>query len=212
MISISQQVKKVLEEDQEALMVLNKGFLNFSSYARMIQPQVEELCLKDVKEKSITVALSRIAKEFKKDQRLEPPINIKNISMHSNLAELTYERTQETMQKINRIINDLEIDAKNYLALTRGISEITIIGDQKIIQSFKSKLNQINPIFEKSDLTGVTASFPEEMISIPNVIYRITQKMAVKKINIIEIISTFTELTFIIEKNNSALAIEQLTS
>ncbi|MDP2586682.1 MAG: hypothetical protein Q8P32_02830, partial [Candidatus Komeilibacteria bacterium] len=55
-----------------------------------------------------------------------------------------------------------------------------------------------------------TVKFPEEFINLPNMLFAIEKRLAVKKINIIELVSTYTELTFVIDKKDVLPAIAQL--
>jgi aspartokinase len=211
MISISQALQEILDKDYEVVVALRRNILNFSSYAREIKKDVEKLCMKEINTRSLIVALSRYQKKLKGILKNNSPIEIINLSVHTNLEELVYENTRENKKKIWQSYEKLSLDNKSYLVFTNGISEITIIGDQSLVSKFEKKLN-IKPFFYKKDLIGITVKFTKENINIPNILFRLSRRLAVKNINIIEYISTFTEITFIVERKNADLAIRQLTT
>ncbi|MBD3238635.1 MAG: hypothetical protein GF332_03290 [Candidatus Moranbacteria bacterium] len=211
MIKISQAIEQIFNEDEQAYAALQRGVLNLSAYARKIKKQVEELTFKEVDEKTIVVSLSRYNKQIKKQESKQDRIEILNISIHSNLMELTYEKTQTNVDKIKRILNSFSGKQKGYLTYTQGISEITIVAEARIIILIKKQFKARRAVFEKKGLTAITLRFPEKYIHIPNLLYRLSQRLAYKKINIIELISTFSEVTYIVEKQDTEIAVSQLS-
>lgn len=210
MISITTAVKEVLEMDDLANNALKLGILNYSSYARRIQSKVESITKKTVKVRSIIVALTRTNKGIESLEILSPKIS--NLSIHTSLQEVTYTKTDENVDKVRQIYKEL-IDVNNtssYLAITQSTGEITIVGDSQTVNAIKSQL-KIKPVFEVQEIVGVTIRFPMEYLSIPNVIYEFMKKLATKRINIIEVISTTTELTFIIESKDLESTVNQLS-
>ncbi|MBD3245053.1 MAG: hypothetical protein GF335_03610 [Candidatus Moranbacteria bacterium] len=209
MINISQTIKEILNKDTEASPAFNRGILNLSAYSRQIQKDVQRLSLKQVKIRTIVTALSRLQKKVQVLKNRELKIEILNISIHSDLEELTFERTKKNFKKIREFFFQIPNDFKAYSAFTQGVSEITVILDSQTMQKLKTKLKESKPVFQKKDLTAITLRFPPKFINIPNLLYKLTQRLAVKNINIIEMISTFSEITYIVEKKDSQLAIDQ---
>lgn len=212
MINITSVTKEILENDDVAKQALNAGFLNFSAYARKIHKHVEFSTKKLVKERSIVVALTRVSKEIKKEEILEVP-KILNLSIHASLQEVTYEKTSVNLQNLNKVYKKLQTLnlESSYFVVTQSNSQITIIADIEIIKIVKEEFKNTKPFFEVCDLAGVSVKFSLKYLQIPNVIYSFIKRLVAKKINIIEVVSTTTELTFIIKSSDVELTVSQLT-
>lgn len=209
MITISQIVGDILRHDDTALAAARKGWLNFSAYARDIQAQVEDALMKDVQEASIVTALSRTAIDLHRPEERRTDV-IQSLAVHSNLEGMTYERSEHSSATIREIYHQVSADNKSFLTVTQGINEVTIVAEAKVATVFRQALKGAHMVYDKSSLVGVTVKFAPSNLEIPNLIFSLTQRLAYKDINIIEIVSTATELTYILEKKDLAAALEQL--
>ncbi len=211
MINIATLVEDILTHDDVALAAARKGWLNFSSYARSIQPQIRDGLMKDVQEGSIVTALSRLAATHAQQEQSEiGPDTIQSLAVHSNLEGITYERSELVSAKIRETYNQIKAGNKTFLTVTQGINEITILAEAQVAQVFRDKLKDASKIYDKRNLVGITVKFALGNLEIPNLIFALTRRLAYKSINIIEIVSTATELTYVIEKRDLAAALEQL--
>lgn len=211
MIKISKTLEKIIENDHDAYVACQRGILNLSAYARTIKNEVEKLTKKSVNLKSIVVGLSRIQKEIKKTDPQESAFKVINLSIQTDLEELTYEKTTENIKLFREVYTTLTSEGHKYLTATQGLNEITIIGETLNMSGFKTAFNKIKPLFNKNGLAGITVKFPANLINVPNAIFHLIKKLAIKKINIIEVVSTFSELTFIIDQADTETAVTQLT-
>jgi len=211
MLRISEKLKEILESDQEAYIACQRGLLNLSAYAREIKKDLERQVKKTVNLKSVIVALSRLKRRLGKIPSLGK-ISEQHfqLSLHSNLAELTYEKTAANLAVLKEVYQQLASNQQTYLTATQGLGEITIIGETQALAILQNHLKASRPLFKKNDLAGITVKFPASLIDTPNLIFFLLKKLAIKKINIIELISTFTEITFIVERKDALEAIKQL--
>lgn len=209
MITVAQITENILLQDDVALAAARKGILNLSSYARSIQPQIKRTLLKDVQEGSIVAALSRLVAGL---DTAPPEITdvIQSLAVQSNLEGITYERSAEIASKIRKVYNLINVDDHTFLTVTQGINEITIVAESQVAQIFRSKLEGAHKIYDKANLVGITAKFKVGNLEIPNLIHTLTRRLAYKAVNIIEVVSTATELTYIIDRKDLEVALNQL--
>jgi hypothetical protein len=209
MITIAQITETILLQDDVALAAARKGILNLSSYARSIQPQIRTTLLKDVQEGSIIAALSRLVAAL---DTAPPEITdvIQSLAVQSNLEGMTYERNTEVAGKIRKVYHQINIDDHTFLTVTQGINEITIVAESHVAQVFRNDLEGAHKIYDKANLVGITAKFKVGYLEIPNLIYTLTRRLAYKAVNIIEVVSTATELTYIIDRKDLEVALTQL--
>jgi hypothetical protein len=209
MITVAQITENILLQDDVALAAARKGILNLSSYARSIQPQIRAALLKDVQEGSIIAALSRLVAGLDTAPSEITDV-IQSLAVQSNLEGITYERGAEVASKIRKVYHQINVDDHTFLTVTQGINEITIVAESQVAQVFRSKLEGAHKIYDKANLVGITAKFKVGNLEIPNLIYTLTRRLAYKAVNIIEVVSTATELTYIIDRKDLEVALNQL--
>lgn len=210
LIKISEITKDILNQDDIVKAVASRGLLNLSAYARSIKPEIEKRLLKKVKVGSIVAALSRYIDKLE-PQRFTKNNIIEQLSVHASLEGISFERTSALSKKIGKVYNNFQNkNNKAYITLTQGISEITLIAESDIAKIFYEKLKNLPSIYHKKNLVGITVGFDIDFMTIPNLFYSLIKRLAIKNINIIEIISTASELTFVLEKHNLQIALDQL--
>lgn len=210
MYSISEAVEEIIEQDDIAKESLSQGILNLSAYARKIQSKVADETFKPVNEKSIVVSLSRLQHKYSSSAPTVMP-KMQTVMAHSDLEEYSIYKTDENMEKLEKLYGKIDVKTSEFFTVTQSMTEITIIAEPGLMKIIREALDVSRPIFFKRKLTAVSVKFKKTYLQVPNIISSITKSLAVKNINIIEIVSTATELTFIIDKKDTNLAMSQLS-
>lgn len=208
MITVMQAVQEIMQSSEYALEAIRQGVFNRTAFAKKIQKEVEDRTMKKVNVNTIVVTLLRIEKNLEKLPLLQPAVYISDLNIKSPIYEITFEMTSAILKRITELPISSYLQS-GYFSITQGNREITIICSENLKESIMSKL-KIKPKSEYKNLTGITASFSKEYINIPNVIYTILGKLASKRINLTEIVSTYTELTFIFDSKYTQEAVEAL--
>lgn len=198
MRTVTDTVRTMILESDIELETLRLGELNLSAYADRIRPTVEEQTWKTVERGTIVVALSRIAKEVVSLGSLRPPIVIDDIKIQSPLCDITYEKTAHTIQSALTLQSQLTLGEKTIFVMTQGMSEITIVASARLGGEIKDHF-KVQPKAEFDSLAGISVGFSPKYLGIPNAMYTLCSSIASKRINIIEMISTYTELMFVVK-------------
>lgn len=208
MIRISQIVFDIINGDEIALESLRGGILNLSAYAEKIRPQIERRLYKNVRRGSIVTALSRLASNSIPFTPLRAQVRIEDLSIKSPLCELTYEVTSDVAQKIAKL--SAKYMHRGFFTATQGIGEVTVIMPQNLQDQAISFIGE-KPKGQYSNLAAVTTRFVEsQYIEVPNMIYTMVAVLASRRINLIEIVSTYTEISFIVRQQDLKSTIEVL--
>ena len=206
MIKIQPTVKDIIMSEPEAYISLTEGYMNMSSYAHRIRKNVESRTKKQITIASLVVTLSRLRKEFKKTKPLIQKVDIANITTKLPLSEIAYENTDITVKKLELLHSNISISREDFFTTTIGTSELTIVCSsriaEKIIKYFKTK-----PKFVAHNLSSIGLSFSEKQFTEPNTIFSLVAVLAKARINIIEIVSTYTELLFILNEKDFSEAV-----
>lgn len=203
MIKIQPIVKEIILNDLEASMALTRGYMNMSSYAYQIKSKVEEKAKKSVTITSLVVSLSRIRKEINKTKPLIQKVKIKNITTKLPLSEITYDNKENILEKMESLHKNVLISSEDFFAVTMGTSEIDIICsanlENKILKHLKLK-----PKWTNHNFAAIGISYGSEVFGTPNIFFSLLSITAKARINIEELISTPTELTFIVAEKDFA--------
>ena len=201
-MKISDSVEEILYSSEIAMSAFSDGVLNLSAYAHAIRRDVEARTKKPVQAGSIVVALSRLKKLVKKRGTLTPDVEIEDLSVRSGLAEVTFDRTAGNLARLREIYRDPGINASDFFMVTQGAGEITIVALDAALTHIIAVARPAKPKAIVRNLVGLTVRFNDKYIKIPNVVFVFVRRLALKRINIVEIVSTYTELTFIIDKKD----------
>lgn len=209
MITVTDAVNQILSKDGFIIEALQRDLLNISAYAKVIAPEVENIAKKPVKHATIVVTLSRLAQKVTSQSSITPHIVIDSYSVTSSLYELTYAKTDAVVADI-KTINHSFIDNLNaFYTMTLGVNEVTIICSKEIKDRVSMAISQ-QPKVEIGKLVAISVRFSADYMSVPNTIYSLVGIFAGRQINIIEVVSTYTEVIFIIQADEMEQAIQAL--
>ena len=204
MLKVSEIVKDLVLKSEIALTSLRGGYLNLSAYAKKIRPEVEELTKKSVTNGSIVIALSRFAKELDRTSNnkdtLLPKIILDNIVVKSDLVEFALEKTRENIKLMQRLYQEKEVNMEGLFMISQGIGEITLITTKENIKILEKILKNARPKAVIDRLVAVSVTFNKKQLETPNIIFALVRTLALKRINIIEIVSTRSELAFVVRQ------------
>lgn len=209
MTTITHAVEEIINADEVALESLRANILNFSAYADQILPHVEKLTHKTVQRGSIVVALHRFSKSVDSMPALRPTVHILDLSIKSPLCELSFDKTASSIESVSQFPG--EWYTEGFFTITTGIREISIICSQSMKDSVMQHFSA-QPSGSYDSLAAVTLRFNEsEYVEQPNMIYTLVSALAGKRVNVIEVVSTFTEISFVVRKSemNTAISVFQ---
>lgn len=201
MIKIQSTVRDIVLGEIEAYFALTHGYMNMSSYAHRIRGEVERLTKKQVTVASLSVTLSRLAKEFRKEKPLIRDVPITNITTKLPLSEIVYENTEASVLKLESLHKKISITREDFFTVTIGTAEIDIIAsanlENKIVKHFDVKPKILNHNF-----AAVGISYGPEVFGMPNIFFSLLSVTARAGINIEELVSTSTEFIFIVAEKD----------
>ncbi len=156
-MKITDAVKSVLEFDHQALVALQRGIMNFSSYAREIEPKINEISGKKVDVKSIIVCLSRISKSIEGKNENLKEISISNLLIHPTISIIRFREVnfgKDKLSKMYRIVED--ISGSFFFSIYSNDIDLALTGDGAEILVELNKVLSIDvEDVSKEDLAGL---------------------------------------------------------
>lgn len=212
MVSIARIVEKIIEERPFIQEALSKGIINNAALAEELIPEIEKEIKKEVKFSAVNLAIRRLSEKL--ETKLERKIEFNSetrITTRSNLIEVALYKTEKLQEKIQKTYHLIDYRKDDFLVITQGFSEVMIITDEKHDKEMHKifKDNEIKKTLR--NLSSITINIPENAVETIGLFYVVTRALNWNNINIIEIVSTLTEMTFILKEEDIPRAITTLS-
>ncbi len=211
MESVSSMVKRLLNQKPFLLEAFERGILSYGSLAAEFKPIIEQSLNKEVKESAIVMALRRYAEDV---QRKAPSIRENRLSceivMKTNICDFNMRKTENLLPRLKELYGMVNLGRGDFLNVTIGNDEISIAVSDKYEQEVREFLGEQENLDFRDGLVSLTLIFAGDFLHTPGVVFQALRKLAWENINVYEIISTMTELTVVIERNDSTRGYEAL--
>jgi len=209
---IAGYVRDVLDESEVATSAFLEGVLNLSAYAKKIQHEVERRAKRRVAVGTIVVALSRYEIDIRKRFSLTPKIRIESIAVRTGLTEVTFGKNQLNRARLRTLYESKAFNDVDLLTITSGVREISLIIPATMKATVLKVFRGETPEIIVEHLAGLTIRFPAKYLHTPNTIFTLLRPLALNRINILEVVSTYTELTIIVAEKNLKAAFAVLSN
>lgn len=207
MVTVSHVVKKIIDSKPLLQESLIEGIVNFSRLAEKIQPRVETELGEKITTSAIIMALRRHAEQLQEKTVVQIPFQMRpEIIMKTNICDICIVKTPSALDKIKKIHDIIDYEKGETLNVIQGDYEITIVASQKYLEKVMHFLEGEKMLNKETDLVSMTLNLTKEFSYTPGVLSSFTRKLAWENINILENISTMTELIFIISEKDALRA------
>lgn len=210
MVSISEAAREIIRKKPLLEDFLSKGIINYNSLAIDIKDEIQTLVGHDrVKISSVAMALRRIGEHYREtvdneiSRKLRDFVNT-NTTIHYDLFEITIAISEgkNISRLISRIYGTIDTRKGDFLSITKGRSEITIITNMKLRDKIHELIGGHDIKDEILDLATLSISLPEDSLKTTGLFYYFTKALTLEGINIIELVSTYTEMQFILDEED----------
>ncbi len=201
MLTISQAVEKIVKVKPFVVEALAEGLINISSLARQIQPMVEKLTDKSVKQGAIVMALNRMVPHLDQtvssslDQLLE---TLGDIIVRSNLSDYTFRNSSTIFESHGALMKAISGHHDVFYTLVRGVFESNLVVSSSFQHLVDTHFAKEECTYQQMDLSAITLKLPANNVAATGFYYQILKAIAWEGINIKEVISTTNEFTIIV--------------
>ncbi len=211
MVSIARICEKMIAQKPFLQEALSSGIINYGALAETMMKDVEQEFGKKVKHAAVMMALRRLQEKLQHMPITSPKFTSDcDLTIKSDLFEITIVRHPLTYKLIHRFYDLVDPRSGDFLTITTGTHEITIICNKKYKQKFLKMIVKDDLLIEIDDLAALTLKLPKHGVEMPGVFYLITRALTWENINIVEIVSTYTEDTLILKNKDVARAYQIL--
>ena len=205
MPTVAHIVKSIIAKKPFIQEALSRGILNNAAFAEELTPVIEKELGKKVKFSAVNMAIRRLGEKLEKTFVIRPKFDKNsNLTIKSDLVAITFYKNDIAQKNLKQLYNIVNLKEGELLTITQGLYEIMIVTNSK-------NQKEILTLFPKSsvkkvikNLSSITINIPIESIKIIGLFYSVTRALTWDNINIVDIVSTLTEMTFIVDENDTA--------
>ncbi len=206
MVTIAHLAEKMIEERPFLQEALARGIINYGALADSMLPQIKTELKKEVKHPAVMMALRRLAEKLEQKFSAEKTIKgaLIGLAVQSNLFEMTVLKTPETLVCIKDLYKLVDFSKGDTLTITQGSHEITLIANKQLAGGIEKIFEKHHCHIKKKvrNVASLTVKIPPEAIDIPGFYYTILRALAWNNVNLVEVVSTFTELILIMYEDD----------
>ncbi|WP_196892421.1 ACT domain-containing protein [Aureivirga marina] len=177
---------------------LYRDIINFSSLAKELQPKIEQMMRKPVKEGSIVMALRRYL-----PRNLEMNSSFKgfgDIVFRSNITDYTFVNSNTLVQNQAKLLTDIKDNYGAYFTYASNYQESSIIVSSTLKPVVEEYFKDETCICIKDDLSSLSIELPKKSSDIIGLYFYLFKLLAYEGIPVFEIISTSNYFTIFLEK------------
>jgi len=213
MISIAEEVKRLVQASPFLEEGLSRGLINYSALAREMRTEIEATLLKPVSVSSILMALKRLA------EKMQPTFQARiqsqflegsgDMTVRSNLVGFSFVGSSRLIKHHKRLLDQLP-EQGHYMTMTHGVTESTVLVSAHLVDKVERTFASEEMIQKTTDLSALIIKFARGAVSTPGIHYPIFLQLAWNNINVIEVISTYQELILVMDKGHLNRAFQVL--
>ncbi len=205
MMTIPNAVETIIKKKPFLESALIDGIVNLSALSRQIKPKLEEMLGKEVNDGAIIMALNRLVPKLEMISILKFKSimdNVGDIIVRSNLIDYSYVNSKTLHHCQADLLDRIKSKSDVFCTFSQGIGETTLVVSNVIAPMVEQIFDKEELVEKYTNLSSITVKLPKENSNYPGVYYYIFKKLAWDNINVVDVISTTSEFTIIVEDSN----------
>lgn len=207
MVTVSAIVKKIVNEKPLLQEGLRQGIISFAALAERIKPQVEQQLGKKINDAAVVMALRRHSESLKASDVKTLKFDAHTqLVLKTNLIYFSVKRSPQLFRKLESLYKSFDYESGDTFNLIHGNNEVSIVTGDKHEKKVAKALEDEEITTKEKNLVSISMAPEKDFMYTPGVLFSVTRKLYWDDINIFEIVTTATELTFIFQKKDAMRA------
>ena len=203
MPTISHVVQKLVNDQVCVLEAMNQGVISYGALAKKLQPDIEKELQKKIKTHAVIMALHRYNEKIKQTHKQITFDYHSEIILKTDVCDISVRRSPTLFDTLKKLYDIVNFENGDILNVIHGRCEVSLVTNERYREKTLKFLDEEDVLNVEKNLVCLTLTFPIEYLRVPGVIFQIIRSLAWENINIFEIVSTNTELTIIISKEDA---------
>jgi aspartokinase len=203
MVTVSNIVQKLVDDRVFIQESMHKNIISFALLAKQLKTEVQSILGKQVKKHAIEMALRRYSEKLKQNHKNISFDYSSDIIMKTQICDISVQKTPFLVSMLKKMYDIVDFEKGDILNIIQGNFEVSIITNERNKKKFLELLKNEKIQNIEENLVSLSMTFSKDFLYTPGVIFNIIRNIAWNNINIFEIVSTNTELTFILHKKDA---------
>jgi len=203
MPTVSHIANKIIRESPFLQQAIDKNIVNYANLAEYYHDYIQKELGGKVKHAAIVMAFRRQGEKLESKNAKIPQFDYNSeIIMKTNLVDIGIVRTSNFFQKLKEIYKIINYQEGDVLNIIHGNNEASIVTNEKYREEILAimKSEKISSI--EKDIVSFSLRFNPKFLHTSGVIAKVVKEFAWENINILELVTTNTEMTFIVQKKD----------
>jgi hypothetical protein len=203
-IAIATVVETIIRESPFLEEGIVTGIVNLSALARRLRPQVESELQKEVSDAAVMMALKRLAPDIAaRDVAIVKLLRqMRDLTVRSNLVEFTFRSSPTLLESQRKLLHAIGKETDAFLTYTQGVFEVTLIASAKLAARVEEVFHAETVLSRLANLSAIIIALPTRCVKVPGVHYMLLKQLAFHDLNVVEVVSTYSELTMVLAKDD----------
>jgi aspartokinase len=211
MVTVASVVEKNVAQRPFLQEALSRGIVNNAALAEMLTPEIEKELKKKVKFSAVNMAIRRLAEHL--ESSFVPKAKFdddSDLTLKSDLIEINVYKTEDAQHLLKDLYGVVDFRKGDFLTITQGMNEIMIITNKKHEKRIIDLLpkRSVKKVIRR--LSSITISIPASSAETAGLFYVVCRALNWENINIVDIVSTLSEMTFIVKEEDVPRAFDAL--
>jgi len=211
MVTISHIVTKIVDSKPFLQEALAREIISYGNLAEQLHKEVEEEYGKKAKLSAIMMALRRYSEKVQSKLNKKIGFEYKSeILLKSNIIDVSVQKSNSLLEKLEKLYKVIDYGRGDILNIIHGNFEVNIVTNEKHKKDLIKALEGEKILNIEENLVSLSLSFSKDFLYTPGILYTCARRFFWENINIFELVSTLTELTYIISKKDATKAYNAL--
>jgi aspartokinase len=192
----------MVKENLSLEIALSKDIISYSKLARYLREEVEKEFGKKITDAAIMQALKRLREKSEKLYSNKSSFAAIELNTNTNIVSITINRSNQLPIIMTKLYELPELEHGFVMNSTHGNNQTTFLISKILEMKVEELLHDEKIIARMDGLSQLSIRFDEKMFETTGFIVYVLKELAWNNINVIEVVSTYTELIIIVKNND----------
>jgi predicted transcriptional regulator len=203
MVTISHVVQDIINKHVFLQEAINHGIVSYNKLAEDIKPDIEKELSKKVKHNAIVMSLRRYAEKLENKKEKMSFNYFRETLLKTDICYIVIEEAETSLDRIKNLYSEIEFKVGGIFNVVQGNYEIGIVTNSRYKEKFLDLLKEEKILRTVDDLVVISLTYSKDLSFTPGILYNVSRFIAWENINILNVLHTPKELSFVISKKDA---------
>lgn len=203
MVTISHVVQNIINRQVFLQEAIRHGIVSHNKLAESVKPEIEAELGKKVKHSAIAMSIRRYAEKLEAKQATISFNYFRETLLKTGICYIVIEVSGTSFSSIQNLYNEIEFKRGGIINVIQGIYEVGIVTNERYKEKFLDLLSNEKILKVVEDLVAISLTYAKDYSFTPGLLYNVSRFIAWENINIVNVLHTPKELSFVISRDDA---------